>query len=382
MKSNSNLKMNEKNETSNGEILNLIGIDKSYGKVQALKQLNLKVLKGEIVSILGPSGAGKTTTLKVIAGLEKVDKGRIIFKNRLINNLEPKERNMAMVFETYALYPGISVFENLASSLNAIKMKKDEIRSRVEKIADTLGMKPYLERLPGNLSGGQRQRVALGRDLVKPAGLFLMDEPIAHLDAKLRFQMTAEFKNLQSRLNISIVYVTHDWREALSLGNHVLVLNNGEIEQYGKAEVIYNSPANTLVARLVGDPPMNLIEGEISFEGSHPIFTFDSIKIDLNDLDLITRADNKVILGIRPNKVSISSDNDQGNIHGTVYSIEKYGVSTVVALKVSDKILKTMFKGRTQYEIGEKVNIDFDLNGSCLFNINKKIIQVLGMDIG
>lgn len=382
MESNSNLKMNEKNETSNGEILNLIGIDKSYGNVQALKQLNLKVLKGEIVSILGPSGAGKTTTLKVIAGLEKADKGRIIFKNRLINNLEPKERNMAMVFETYALYPNISVFENLASSLYAIKMKKDEIRSRVEKIADILGMKPYLDRLPGNLSGGQRQRVALGRALAKPAGLFLMDEPIAHLDAKLRFQMTAEFKNLQSRLNISIVYVTHDWREALSLGNHVLVLNNGEIEQYGKAEVIYNSPANTLVGQLVGDPPMNLIEGEISFEGSHPIFTFDSIKIDMNDLDLIARADNKVILGIRPNKISISSDNDQGNIHGTVYSIEKYGVSTVVALKVFDKILKTKFRGRTQYKIGEKVNIDFDLNGSCLFNINKKIIQVLGRDIG
>jgi len=382
MKSNLNPITNDIPAISNGELLNLIDIEKKYGKVQALKKLNLKVLEGEIISILGPSGAGKTTTLKIIAGLEKAEAGKIIFKNKIINNLEPKERNMAMVFETYALYPHISVFDNLASPLNALKMKKDEIKSRVENIAGILGMKPYLDRKPANLSGGQRQRVALGRALVKPADLYLMDEPIAHLDAKLRFQMTAEFKNLQSRLNISIIYVTHDWREALSLGNHVLVLNNGEIEQYSTAEEIFNHPNNTFVAQIVGDPPMNLIPGEINFEDSRPLFTFDGLKINFNDLGLITKSKEKVILGIRPNKISISGDNNPENINAVVYSIEKYGVNTVVALKISNIIVKTKFKGRTQYGIGEKVNINFDLNESCLFDINKKMIQVLGRNSG
>jgi ABC-type sugar transport system ATPase subunit len=161
-----------------------------------------------------------------------------------------------------------------------------------------------------------------------------------------------------------------------------MVLNNGITEQYGKAETIYNRPANTLVARLIGDPPMNLIEGEVDLQGPSRIFKFDGTKIDLSDQDLKSVKDNKIILGIRPNNISISTDNGTGKIQGTVYSIEKYGVSTVVAMKVSEKIIKAIFRGRTQYKIGEKVYIYFDLNGACLFNIDKKLIQVLGRDIG
>jgi len=368
-------------DTSGAGFLDLTDINKKYGNVTALKKLNLKLNKGEILSILGPSGAGKTTILKIIAGLENVQSGKIVFKNKIINNIEPKDRNFAMVFETYALYPHISVFENLASPLNALRMNKEEIKEKVEKIASILGMKPYLDRKPANLSGGQRQRVALGRALVKPAELYLMDEPIAHLDAKLRFQMTAEFKNLQSRLNISIIYVTHDWREALSLGDHVIVLNNGEIEQYGSSEEVFYNPANTFVSQIVGDPPMNLIPGKIKKRDNATSLKLNGINIDLNKFNVSLGNDQNIILGIRPNKILIDEESKE-NINAEVYSIEKYGVNTIVSLKISDLIIKIKYKGRADFKIGEVVKVTIDLNDSCLFGEDNKLIQTLGRNCG
>jgi multiple sugar transport system ATP-binding protein len=363
-------------------VLELVNIVKNYGKIEALKNLSLSLKKSEILSILGPSGAGKTTILKVIAGLEQVQAGKIIFKDTVINNLEPKERNVAMVFETYALYPHISVYENLASSLHALKMPKDEINKRVERISEILGMKPYLDRKPANLSGGQKQRVSLGRALTKPADLFLMDEPIAHLDAKLRFQMIAEFKKIQYSLKISMIYVTHDWREALSLGNHVIVLNNGIIEQYGTSEEIFFKPNNVFVTQVVGDPQMNIMPGLMDYKDNNYFLKLYGLEINLNEKIGDINPGEEIFLGIRPNKISFVSDQNKDVINVEIYSVEKYGVNTVNSFKISNNIYKNIFVGRHEYKIGEKINIKLDLDGACLFDKNKKLIHIIGRHRG
>ncbi len=365
---------------SSGIFLKLEGVSKSYGETEALKNLNLVANKGEILSILGPSGAGKTTTLKVIAGLENVQKGKVIFNNEVINNLEPMERNMAMVFEAYAIYPHVSVFENLASPLYALKWEKAKIKEKVESIAELLGMSPYLNRAPANLSGGQRQRVALGRALTKPADLFLMDEPIAHLDAKLRYQMNAEFKNLQKKLNISMVYVTHDWEEALSLGDHILILNNGIVNQYSISKNIYNKPANTFVAQIVGDPPMNLLKFKLITKESKNFLKLNSIEIPIEKK--IKDSGSEVIVGFRPNKIDIVSESTPYSIKTEVYSIERYGVNTVISFKINKDIIKAKFVTEKDLKIKDKVSIKLNLENACIFNNNKDLIEVLGDNNG
>ncbi|MCK5568204.1 MAG: ABC transporter ATP-binding protein [Spirochaetes bacterium] len=363
------------NQDINGEELLLLrDVYKNYGSVEALKGINLAAKKGECLVILGPSGAGKTTTLKVIAGLESVKSGEIYFKNRIINNLEPKDRNIAMVFETYALYPHISVYKNLASSLDALKMDEKKIKQRVRDVATMLGIYPFLDRRPGFLSGGQRQRVALGRALVKPVDLYLMDEPIAHLDAKLRYQMISEFKHLQETLKISIIYVTHDWREAMSLGNHIIVLNQGTVEQSGKKEEIFKKPKNTFVAQIIGDPPMNLLHGRISGSGGKPVFKSGDIEIALKE----RLEPGPAIMGVRSSKIHLTSSSGNSRIKAEVYSCGKHGMNTVVSMKIGDEIFKTEFKGSQKFEIGQKIFIQLDLSSTCIFNEKKELIRVLG----
>jgi multiple sugar transport system ATP-binding protein len=366
----------EKNvsERETQDLLVLKHVYKNYGKVEALKGVSIIAKKGECLVILGPSGAGKTTTLKIIAGLEDVKAGEIYFKNRLLNNLEPKERNVAMVFETYALYPHISVFDNLASSLYALRMEEEKIKERVREIATMLGIYPFLNRRPGFLSGGQRQRVALGRALIKPVDLYLMDEPIAHLDAKLRYQMIGEFKHLQETLKISIIYVTHDWREAMSLGNHIVVLNQGKVEQYGTKEEIFRKPRNTFVAQMIGDPPMNLLSGSIETEGGRSVFKTGKITFTLNE----TLEQGAGILGIRSSKIRLASTSRNNTLSAEVYSCGKHGMNTVVSMKVGEEIFKTEFRGNQRFEIGQKISIQLDLAGACVFNEDKELIRVLG----
>jgi len=361
-------------ERENQDLLVLKQVYKNYGKVEALKGVSIVAKKGECLVILGPSGAGKTTTLKIIAGLEDVKSGEIYFKNRLLNNLEPKERNVAMVFETYALYPHISVFDNLASSLYALKMEEEKITERVREIAMMLGIYPFLNRRPGFLSGGQRQRVALGRALIKPVDLYLMDEPIAHLDAKLRYQMIGEFKHLQETLKISIIYVTHDWREAMSLGNHIVVLNQGKVEQYGTKEDIFRKPRNTFVAQMIGDPPMNLLSGRIETEGGRSVFKTGKIAFTLKE----TLAQGERILGIRSSKIRLAATSGNNTLSAEVYSCGKHGMNTVVSMKVGEEIFKTEFRGNQRFEIGQKISIQLDLAGACIFNEDRELIRVLG----
>ena len=363
-----------KNKDSVEELLVLQGVFKNYGAVEALKGIDLVARKGECLVVLGPSGAGKTTTLKVIAGLESVNKGEIIFNNRLINRLEPKERNLAMVFETYALYPHITVFENLASSLRALNMEEKEIEQRVQDVSMMLGIQPFLDRRPGFLSGGQRQRVALGRALVKPVDLYLMDEPIAHLDAKLRYQMIGEFKHLQETLKISIIYVTHDWREAMSLGNQIVVLNKGKVEQYGTKNEVFSRPSNTFVAQIIGDPPMNLLPGSISNDNGRSIFKAGKITLELGERLLSGNA----ILGIRSSKIHLATTTGNNKIAAEVYSSGRHGMNTVISMKVGDEIFKTEFRGHQQFEIGQTITVQVDLTGACIFNEDRQLMRVLG----
>ena len=253
-------------------------------------------------------------------------------------------------------------------------MEENEIKKRVNEVATMLGIYPFLDRKPGFLSGGQRQRVALGRALVKPVDLYLMDEPIAHLDAKLRYQMISEFKHLQETLKISIIYVTHDWREAMSLGNHIIVLNQGMVEQSGTKEEIFKNPKNTFVAQIIGDPPMNLIHGRISDRDGKPVFKSGNVEFNLKE----RLEQGPAIMGVRSSKIHLASSSGNNRINAEVYSYGKHGMNTVVSMKIGDEIFKTEFKGNQKFEIGQKIYIQLDLSSACIFNEKKELIRVLG----
>ena len=352
--------------------LELHNVTKNYGETVALNEMSIDMAEGERLAFLGPSGAGKTTTLKVIAGLEPITGGEVYFKGRFINYLEPKDRNMAMVFESYVLYPHLSVFQNMASSLKALKMDPAKIQERVGAIAKTLGIHDYLDRKPRFLSGGQRQRVALGRALAKPADLFLFDEPIAHLDAKLRYQMIGEFKHLGESLGISLIYVTHDWREAMSLGHRIVVLNNGLVEQCATPVEVFRRPATAFVARMVGDPPMNLIPGRITNESQVSRFQGSGF-----DLAMKTRLESQsVYLGIRPSMFMLSTQSDKDS-EAEVYSAGRHGMNIVVTLRTDGVTFKTELKETVGFVIGQKVPIRLDLSGACLFDESQRLIDVL-----
>jgi multiple sugar transport system ATP-binding protein len=363
---------NEGRETE--DFLVLHSIYKKYGKVEALCDLNFTARKGEILAILGPSGAGKTTTLKIIAGLEVPLSGEVMFKGQTINHLEPKDRNMSMVFETYALYPHITVYDNLASSLSALKLHKRLIKEKVENIAKLLGIAEFLERKPAHLSGGQRQRVALGRAMIKPAELYLMDEPIAHLDAKLRHRMIGEFKHLQESLQLSTIYVTHDWQEAISLGNHIVILNKGRVEQYGSKEEIYETPKNTFIAKLIGDPPMNLIPGKIVKKNGRSFFDVNGIHLDMKD----NVAEGGAILGIRPYNLELVSGSSKESVKTEIFSFERYGMNTVISVKIGDGTYKVKLDGMHQFTLGQTVRVCFNLEKSYIFSNEGALIKVLG----
>jgi ABC-type sugar transport system ATPase subunit len=354
------------------DFLQVQNVTKRFGHTTALDGLSLELSEGECLVVLGPSGAGKTTLLKVLSGLEKLDSGLIHFKGRLINNLEPCDRNMAMVFETYALYPHLSVYENISSPLRVLRMSSEEINRRASEIAKMLGIDPYLNRKPGFLSGGQRQRVALGRALAKPADLYLLDEPIAHLDAKLRHQMIGEFQRLRESLKIALIYVTHDWLEAMSLGNHIMVLNKGCVDQYGSPVEIFKSPRNTFVAQMVGDPPMNLISGEIVNRSNGSFFRSGSF-----ERELPTRVEaGPITLGIRPPKIRLGHESNKDTA-AEVYSSGKHGMKSVVSLKVDGAVIKAELAETVKLQIGQRVPVRFELEDACLFDGSNNLIRVL-----
>ncbi len=280
--------------------LRLVEVSKLYEKnITAVKDINLTVNDQEFAVLLGPSGCGKTTILRLIAGLENITTGKIYIDGVCVNDVGPDKRDVAMVFQNYALYPHMNVFENMAFGLKVRKMSKSEIEKRVFEAAEILGLKDVLSRKPRQLSGGQRQRVALGRAIVRNPRIFLFDEPLSNLDAKLRVQMRGELAQIHKKLKATIVYVTHDQIEAMTLGEKVIVLNNGRIQQIGEPMTLYRKPANKFVAGFIGTPPMNLVIGVIKRENNQICFINEDISLNLTE-DFAEYLDQSVILGIRP----------------------------------------------------------------------------------
>ncbi|MEM9059258.1 MAG: sn-glycerol-3-phosphate ABC transporter ATP-binding protein UgpC [Pseudomonadota bacterium] len=284
----------------------------------AVKGVNVSVGDGELVVFVGPSGCGKSTLLRMVAGLEAVTEGEISLGGRVVNDIEPADRNIAMVFQNYALYPHMSVRNNLAYGLKNRKMPKDEIARKVAEAAKMLQIEEYLDRKPGQLSGGQRQRVAMGRAIVRDPAIFLFDEPLSNLDAKLRTQMRLEIKKLQRRLGVASIYVTHDQVEAMTLADRIVVLNLGEVEQIGTPAEVYGDPASTFVASFIGAPPMNLLPGKV--DNGH-VHLGDSALPSPNGLP-----QGPVTIGLRPERVVIGNDGIPFNIE----AIEELGATRLI----------------------------------------------------
>ncbi|MDB5506260.1 MAG: transporter ATP-binding protein [Devosia sp.] len=281
--------------------VSLRGLTKRYdGGVVALNHLSIDVADGEFLVLVGPSGCGKSTALKMIAGLEDASEGEIAIGDEVVTDLAARDRDIAMIFQSYALYPHMTVFDNIAFPLQIARVPKAEIKERVAKVAKTLQLEPYLARRPGKLSGGQRQRVAMGRAIIRQPALFLMDEPLSNLDAKLRVQMRSEIATIQKRLNVTTIYVTHDQVEAMTMGDRVALLNGGVLQQIDTPTNIYNRPANTFVASFIGSPSMNLFRGRLVRQGAEATLHLGSQSLAVPSSILADAPDGEIIIGIRP----------------------------------------------------------------------------------
>jgi len=320
--------------------IEFINLTKKYGEINALENINYFIKEKEFFIIFGPSGAGKTTTLKIIAGLELPSSGLVNIDDKPVTSLPTKERSIRMVFENYALYPHLNVFENIASPLRAYGFSRNDIKEKVRSIAETLGIKEYLKRLPKELSGGQKQRVSLGRALVIESDIYLLDEPLAHLDAKIRNELRAEFQNIKSFLSKStVIYVTHDYSEALALGERICVLNEGRVVQIGVPEEIYNNPVNTFVAQTVGQPEINLLDLEIRHSDDFYYLANNNISIRLPKRfnDILGRYNkNKVLLGCRPQFWKYSKNEDEDYLKTEVQAFEIRNFKGVVLTRSNE----------------------------------------------
>ncbi len=307
--------------------IQLKNVFKKYGDIPVIHGVDWHIRDGEFVVIVGPSGCGKSTLLRMVAGLETITKGEISIGDRVVNDLEPAQRDIAMVFQNYALYPHMSVFKNMAYGLKIRGIPKNEIEERVKKAADILEIGDYLKRSPRQLSGGQRQRVAMGRAIVREPAVFLFDEPLSNLDAKLRVQMRLEIKKLQERLGITSVYVTHDQIEAMTLGHRLMVLNDGYVEQLGTPIELYEKPATAFVAGFIGSPAMNFLDGKISSDGNK-IECSGGYDLPL-DHELAGHAGQPVSVGMRPEHLRAGEEAD-GTLAFTITVVEHLGADTLV----------------------------------------------------
>ncbi|MFL6011752.1 MAG: ABC transporter ATP-binding protein [Gaiellaceae bacterium] len=313
--------------------LEFVHVSKAFGDTPVVRDLNLQVGEGEFVVLVGPSGCGKTTALRMVAGLEEITSGEIRIGDRVVNDLAPRERDIAMVFQNYALYPHKSVYENLAFGLRMRKVPKAEQRARVEEIAQKLGLGEMLERRPAQLSGGQRQRVAMGRAIVREPKAFLMDEPLSNLDAKLRVQMRAEIARIQKALAVTTLYVTHDQVEAMTMGDRVAVMRDGVLQQVDTPQHLYDQPRNLFVASFVGSPPMNIFEASVEADGTR--LAFGETQLDLPGRGLPTYAGRRIAVGIRPEEVREASGWDGARVRGRILLVEALGSEQLVHIEVA-----------------------------------------------
>lgn len=326
-------------------------VRKLFGQVEVIKCLSLEIGEGEFVALVGPSGCGKSTLLRMIAGLEDVSEGEIRIGGRVVNDIEPKDRDVAMVFQSYALYPHMTVAENMSFALRLKRAAKDAIDAQIGRAAAMLGLSDLLQRLPRQLSGGQRQRVAMGRALVRNPQVFLFDEPLSNLDAKLRVQMRAEIKKLHQTLKVTTVYVTHDQMEAMTLADRVVVLQGGIIEQAGKPLELYDRPANAFVAGFIGSPAMNLLPGRISSDGGE-LEISSRAKLPLPE-PLRALAGRPVTLGVRPEHLVVAKGS--GGAAAKALVIEPTGAETHAVLDLSGQELTAVFRERIAISPGETV---------------------------
>lgn len=313
----------------------LENIVKCYGDLEVVHGIDLEVDEKEFVVLVGPSGCGKSTTLRMIAGLEEITDGTLSIDGRVVNRVAPKDRDVAMVFQNYALYPHLSVAENIAFGLRIRKESKQHIADSVKEVGEILGLTPYLQRRPSDLSGGQRQRVAMGRAIVRRPKVFLFDEPLSNLDAKLRTQMRAEIKRLHKRLGATSVYVTHDQVEAMTLADRIVVMNEGIIEQVGTPMDLFMNPVNTFVAGFIGSPPMNQLQGKVQHSSSGVRVNVGDVAFDVPD-SIKVEEGQEVVVGVRPEHLSLSPGNDSSVIPISLELVETLGSEALLHATVVD----------------------------------------------
>ena len=360
--------------------LEIIALRKRFGALEVLKGIDISLEKGGFLVLVGPSGCGKSTLLNSIAGLESINSGEIRIGGKVVNDLHPSKRDIAMVFQSYALYPNMSVAENMAFGMEMRGVPKPERAKAVAAVAKTLQIEHLLDRRPGQLSGGQRQRVAMGRALVRQPSIFLFDEPLSNLDAKLRVDMRIEIKRLHQQTGTTIVYVTHDQIEAMTLATKIAVLKDGELQQVGSPYEIYNSPSNLFVADFMGSPSMNLLEGEVAGTGENARIVLDRSEHEPIVLPIPASADAyklsngaKVIFGIRPEAVNDKEGVDRSaktvaTFEATVEIIEPAGSDTYVVTQAAGKALTARMRADTHLRVGENHTFAFNLDKAVLFD--------------
>jgi ABC-type sugar transport system ATPase subunit len=339
-------------------------ITKRFGDFVALHEVDLTVRDGEFLVLLGPSGCGKTTTLRSVAGLERQTSGNIYIGDTLVNDLPPGDRDIAMVFQFYALYPHMSAYDNIAFPLRAQKTSPTEVDKRVQTVARVLRIEHLLKRRPKQLSGGEQQRVALGRAMVRRPRAFLMDEPLTNLDAALRADMRAELKHLQHDLATTMVYVTHDQTEAMSMGQRIVVMNRGLIQQIGTPLEVYTRPATLFVAGFIGSPPMRLIDCQLHSDGAALVNSAGSVRVPI-DAALVERIQTsgaeQLVLGVRPEEVLIGGEQTP-DLEAVVVGREPLGDETIYDLEVGEQLLQTRQPPSLRLPIGQRVSVRLDRN--------------------
>ncbi len=352
-------------------------VGKWYGNFEAIKHLTFECQEGEFFFILGPSGAGKTTILSLISGILPITSGKIYIGDQMVNKLKPRFRDVAVAYEAYALYPNLTVYENMAFPLKAPirknKYSAQEIKKIVRNIADILQIEDQLEKRPHQLSGGQKQRVALGRTLVRRPQVYLLDEPIAHLDAKLRHRMRSELKRLQREIGVSAIFATPDQLEAVSMADRIAIINKGELQQIGAPTELYHHPHNLFVAASLGDPRMNILDVEITTTNGNMICRADGLSLEVpanikKGLEKKNASEN-ITLGIRPSDINVfKTKQDSASLETEVEFGQSMGTYQVLTLKLNEASIRVKFSSDVRFDIGERVWIDVDLTKSYFFD--------------
>ncbi len=361
----------------------LKNVNKIYDNgFHAVHDVNIEIKDKEFIVLVGPSGCAKSTTLRMIAGLEDISSGELYIDDKLVNDIPPKDRDIAMVFQNYALYPHMNIYDNMSFGLKIRKMSKEEIDRRVKNAAEILGITDLLDRKPKQLSGGQRQRVAMGRAIVRDPKVFLMDEPLSNLDAKLRVQMRAELSKLHDRLETTMIYVTHDQVEAMTLADRIVVLKEGVIQQIADPITLYNEPANVFVAGFIGSPAMNFLTAKISKKDNNLAIVGNGFEIDIphevvNKFETISNYIGKeIVLGIRPENIidpQINPAEDYNNLlTAEVDVIEPMGSEINLYLNIGEESIVAIVDPESKAQVGDKMEISFDLNKINLFDVESE----------